>query len=678
MLLVLGILLMGGTAMPTRVRAQISPGALARAHRELEGATNCVKCHGLKREPMAQLCLNCHKEVQWLMDQGRGLHTREVKNARKDCASCHPDHAGVDFKLIAWPDPGGETRFDHRKAGWVLDGKHTETKCADCHVNKFRVSQAATLSPRKAGSAAGWMGLETTCISCHKVDDAHNGKLSARCETCHDTKSWEKAPKFSHDSSDYPLTGKHADVECDKCHLMPKLAPRTNDKGEKIPVFKPVPFRECSNCHVDPHKGRMTGKCVDCHVTRGWEVVDKRDFNHGATRYPLRGKHAAVDCAACHGPNLSKKDPPFVTCAGCHADVHNGEAKIAGAAADCASCHRVEGFTPSTFTVAQHRNSAYALEGKHATVKCTACHTAQTVTIAGASKRSARMRPPYSVCTSCHADVHGGQLAGRADKGACEGCHTVAGFKPSTYGIAQHAALRLALDGRHAQVECAACHAVGRKGLPPIAPTLTLGTAKVALRIPELSCEACHVDVHAGRFSKGAAALAGGCAACHGTTTFSPSTIDVANHNRFALKLEGGHRAVPCVQCHQELTGSHASNTLLLTAANVRRLPFGATRTTCVACHETPHGDQFAGRKDKGACDACHGVDGFAPAARFDHDRDASFKLQGAHAKVACAECHKAVVSARGASIVQYRGVPSKCESCHGGKTPSPSVERRS
>jgi hypothetical protein len=667
----LGLLLMVGAGNPARASGQISPGALARAHRDLEGAANCVKCHGLKREPMTRLCLNCHKEVRWLMDQGRGFHAREAKNGKKECSSCHPDHAGADFDLIAWPE-GGESRFDHRKAGWVLDGKHTGTKCATCHATKFRVSQAATLSPRKAAGSAGWMGLETSCISCHKADDPHNAKLSARCETCHDTKSWEKAPKFDHDSSDYPLTGKHVDVACEKCHLMPKLAPRTNDKGERVPVFKPVPFRECSNCHVDPHKGRMTGKCIDCHVTRGWDVVDKRDFNHAATRYPLRGKHVAVECAACHGPNLSKKDPPFANCASCHADVHNGEARIGGASTDCAACHRVERFAPSTFTVAQHRTSAYPLDGKHATVKCAACHTAVTVSVAGVSTRSARLRMPSAKCTDCHVDAHAGQLADRLGQGACEACHVVGGFRPSTFSVAQHAALRLPLEGRHGQVDCAACHAPSRKGLPPFASTPALGTAQVGLRLSEVSCEACHVDVHAGRFAtRGASSVTGGCGACHGSVTFHPSTVDVVSHDRFALKLEGAHRAVPCVQCHAELGGKHATNTLLLTAANAPRLPFGATRTTCVSCHATPHGEQFASRKDKGACEGCHGVEAFAPATKFDHDRNASFKLQGAHAKVACAGCHKSVRGPGGAMLPQYRGVSSKCESCHGGKVPA-------
>ena len=55
---------------------------------------------------------------------------------------------------------------------------------------------------------------------------------------------------------------------------------------------------------------------------------------------------------------------------------------------------------------------------------------------------------------------------------------------------------------------------------------------------------------------------------------------------------------------------------------------------------QTPHGDQFDARKDRGRCDACHTVEAFAPAGQFDHDRDASFSLKGAHEGVPCNQCH--------------------------------------
>lgn len=660
-LLLCGFLLL---ALPARSSAQISPGPLARAHHDLEGPTNCSQCHGLHREPMTQLCLACHREIGWLLDQKRGYHTRVVTGDKKECASCHPDHAGVHFQLIAWPG-GSRDTFDHRLAGWPLDGKHAEAKCEDCHTLKFRVDQAAALSKRQG--SAGWVGLETACVSCHRSDDVHKGSLGERCERCHTSTAWKPAPKFDHADSDFPLTGKHADVACDKCHLAAKFGIVPDAKGVRVPRFKPVPFAQCSSCHEDPHRGKLSGRCADCHVTRGWQVINQSEFKHAATRFPLLGKHRDVSCDACHGAKLTIKDPPFGTCAACHADVHAGKAMVAGKPADCAACHRVGGFTPSTFTRAQHAATRYPLTGKHAQVKCAACHT----TVA----KVVRLDLPFARCADCHADAHGGQLAARPDKGSCEACHSDAGWKPSTFSLAAHARLRVPLDGRHAEIACAACHAAVRPGLPTLArPAATLGSARVLLDVPETTCGACHVDPHAGRYAKGGAfPVEGGCRACHTTSQFRPSTVDVAMHARFSFALEGAHRAAPCVACHTEMRAPEAAATLVLAARGVASLPFTKRRSTaCRSCHEadSPHGTQFASRQDGGACERCHGVAAFVPASRFDHERDTSFPLKGAHAAVACVACHKTETLVAGKTRVVYRPLSGACESCHGGKTP--------
>lgn len=660
---------------PARGWGQISPGPLARPHATLEGAGNCIKCHGLKggASPMTQVCLQCHKEIGWLVQQQRGLHAREVRAGRKECASCHPDHAGADFKMVEWAE-GSPARFDHRRAGWTLEGKHTDTKCASCHATKYRVGRAAELSARKAD--AGWVGLERHCVSCHKSDDVHDGALDASCESCHDAARWDKAPTFDHDKADYRLDGKHVDVACDKCHLTPRLRTRTNAEGERVPLFKPLAYRECSSCHADPHKGRLSTKCSECHTTAGFRVIDKRAFNHALTRYPLEGDHAGVPCAACHGREMTRRNPPFASCASCHDDAHRGEATLGGRTVDCAACHTVEGFTPAAFTLAQHRRTAYPLEGRHQGVKCAACHTAQSPPAAGASgtvmarsPRTVRLRMAASRCADCHLDAHGAQLAARVPAATCESCHTVNGFAPSTFGAAAHARLRLPLEGRHAAIACAACHGAARPGLPAWGTSVSLGTAKVALAGVDPACTSCHADPHGGRYGRpGGAAGDGTCRSCHGADTFRPSRVDVAAHATYALPLEGGHRAVPCVACHEELAKRGSGSTLVAAARGGRSLLFAPPqRRSCATCHQTPHGTQFAGRSDGGACEGCHGAEAFAPAARFDHERS-RFSLKGAHAAVPCEGCHKREPVAgapAGTTRVVYRPLGVSCESCH-------------
>jgi hypothetical protein len=228
-----------------------------------------------------------------------------------------------------------------------------------------------------------------------------------------------------------------------------------------------------------------------------------------------------------------------------------------------------------------------------------------------------------------------------------------------------HAALRLPLEGRHAEVPCRACHGADRPGLPPAAPTQALGTAAVAVALASADCASCHVDPHEGRYARaGARPLDGDCSACHTARAFRPSLVDEATHRRLGFELAGAHRAVSCAGCHEELLAPSAAATLLRSARGITRFPPPQrVSRSCAACHTNPHGSQFAARGTD-RCETCHGIVAFAPATGFNHDRDASFRLQGAHASVACAKCHVAQTVA-GVPMTVYRPLSGTCESCH-------------
>ena len=558
------------------VAAQISPGPLAKPHQQLEGTLQCVACHGGgRKEHMTARCLDCHKEIGWLVQRGRGFHAG-VREQR--CASCHPEHAGEDFALVSWPG-GDPQRFDHARAGWQLEGSHQKTPCADCHKPALRVSPAAKLSGRRAPEW-GWVGLE----------------------------------------------------------------------------------RDCVTCHEDVHRGRLGAACGNCHGTTDFKTINRGKFDHDRTRYPLRGRHREVACEKCHDFSAGKvvRNPPFANCTDCHADAHAGTATLAGRIVDCASCHAVEGWRPSTYTVAQHRLTKYPLEGRHQQVKCAACHLKNPPGVPSSQLGSAtvQMRPLATQCRDCHADDHGGQLASRPDRGACAACHRVDGWTPSTFTVANHATLRLRLEGRHAEIECAACHGADRKGLPRLPGPEVLGKARVALKPKETECAACHVDPHDGHAPR--------CLDCHGERRFRPSLVDIAAHKHYKFPLDDAHAAVPCVACHEELKHPTATSSLVLVRWSFPRLLFAAPKGGCEGCHANPHGGQFAKRADRGACEICHGMATFRPATRFDHNRDAAFSLKGAHANVACARCHPSSRGADGKPVVAYRPISAKCEACHG------------
>jgi hypothetical protein len=531
---------------------------------------------------MTARCLACHTGIAAQRSSGRGLHGREAR--QKDCAGCHPDHAGRDFAMVRW-DEGSAEKFDHRRTGLVLTGKHASIACADCHQPKFQRAVAAA-PPGEREPAHRWTGLDPACVSCHQ----------------------------------------------------------------------------------DPHHSRFGAACAKCHGTTDWKRVEPSRFDHDVTRYPLRGKHVSVACEKCHDPaSPTGKTPPFATCGSCHKDAHGGQATVAGKPADCAACHTVAGYKPSTFTVAMHQQSSYRLEGKHADVACASCHPKRPAATAVAALGTAGvvMKPPHERCASCHADAHGGQLAARADRGACESCHRITGWKPSTFAVADHATLRLRLEGAHARSTCADCHGADRKSLPAFHDPAALGTAKFAFKLAEIECVQCHQDPHQGRFApRGAREKPGGCLTCHDVERWRPGRVSIEAHQGFGFALEGAHRAVPCTGCHAELKARPEMSSLVL-AAHPAALPFDKNRHDCVTCHDDPHGGQFATRKDRGACEACHGVEAWRPAARFVHDRDSRFKLEGAHARVACAACHATTKDNTGHRRVVYHGVPVACASCH-------------
>ena len=607
--------------VPSSVAAQISPGPLARSHASLEGAAQCLRCHPVgRKDAMDGACVACHREIGWLLDQRRGLHARE---GRAKCASCHPDHAGTGFALIAW-NADSLSRFDHRRAGWALDGAHRTARCDACHAAEFRRGEVAARAPKPG--AGHWTGLETACVSCHA--DVHRGAVQPACQSCHAVDRWVPAPGFDHDSTDYPLTGRHRNVTCESCHAARAGALRPG--ASRIdPAFRPLRAAECSGCHADTHAGRLGGACAQCHVTTGFVDRKPGGFDHSKTRYPLRGRHAAVRCDACHAGTVGGKRPAFATCAACHADPHAGTATLAGKPADCAGCHDERAFRPATFTADRHRNTKYPLDGRHATVPCNGCHTKGASSTLGTA--GVQLRPASARCGSCHADAHQGQV-GSVSGGECSVCHLVQSWTVSSFPAARHAEFEFALDGRHASARCGACHVPAERAV---------------FKLESRECVSCHVDPHQRRDAV--------CTACHTAAAFRPSTVDVAAHAKFRLSLEGAHLAVPCVACHEEMNRPAAGATLLASAATVAPLRLDHGRTTCAACHRDPHGSQF----DQGrvrTCDACHGVEGFKPASRFDHRRDTGFPLDRGHETVSCAQCH---VDGR------WRGTPTRCEVCH-------------
>ncbi|HET6343756.1 MAG TPA: hypothetical protein VFH51_02440, partial [Myxococcota bacterium] len=424
--------------------------------------------------------------------------------------------------------------------------------------------------------------------------------------------------------------------------------------------FKPVAHGACTNCHTDPHAGRLGPACGSCHTPRGWHFVKAKVEDskfHERTRFPLRGEHVDVPCQSCHGGTPGRgavfKGLPFDACQDCHHDAHAGQLGAPKKPKPCEECHTVQGFLPPTFSAAMHAKARYPLEGAHTQVPCNLCHTknpdlAQRVPQGLRRRLEVEHREPlFSLarfdidvaagrCDGCHADPHGGQFAARVKAAGCADCHVVTSFKQVRFDHDKET--RFPLTGAHPGVPCGQCHADG------------------VFKPLSTACQSCHNDIHGGQFDAPRTGKTS-CERCHTTGAFKPSTFRHNDAEASPFILTGAHERVPCERCHTAVkVAEHISVT--------RYLPLP---TACEGCHKDFHAGTLAslvraldGLPEATAdgavpCRVCHTDTRWLPASFAPHDRF-HFPLEGGHAATRCTECHTH-------SFTQ--AVPTGCAACH-------------
>lgn len=592
------------TPGPAALADVFSPGPLSRPHAQLEGLSNCTKCHEAGEQLSPRQCLECHKELRPSLAAGKGLHGR-IPPAERDCQRCHHEHQGRDFKLVDW-GPAGRKGFDHARTGYALEGKHAKADCARCHDPRLvkDVDVRATLEKGRLSH----LGAPTACAACHA--DEHRGQLGAEgqdCARCHGAAAWKPA-RFDHARAAYRLEGKHAKVACAKCHE-DQPAPAAQVPGGMVPParpallarYKPVPFQNCADCHKkDPHQGRFGQACQSCHGPEDWRQLHgsaKEKVFHEKTRYPLRGAHVLVKCDACHLPAPGRKAVyrglAFDRCTDCHWDAHLGQigvaaapaGKLAPGAKTCDRCHGVEGWVPVRYELEDHQQAKYKLDGAHRVVACAGCHPRDPrleakVPAATRARLEALGRPvkpslalldlPRAAkdCRACHRDPHGGQFQPRLDKEGCTACHGIETFKKARFDHDKDS--RFKLEGKHRSAACASCHKPGDAGMVRYKP------------LP-VACAGCHADVHAGQLAvKGVT----DCARCHDAASWKEKLrFDHQRDSRY--KLEGKHRPLACDRCHP----------VVQVAKGVEARRYKPLPVECQGCHADQHQGAFRGFK---------------------------------------------------------------------------------
>jgi hypothetical protein len=169
------------------------------------------------------------------------------------------------------------------------------------------------------------------------------------------------------------------------------------------------------------------------------------------------------------------------------------------------------------------------------------------------------------------------------------------------------------------------------------------------LRLAARDCAECHRDPHRGELAR--LVERSGCESCHRVESWKQVSFD---HASTGYRLEGRHLAVSCNGCHLRPPPS----------GRAAVLRFSGLGTACESCHGDPHAGQFATAAGGTACERCHGTTAMKPA-RFDHQRDSRYRLDGAHAKLACDACHRPQSEA-GRRFIRYKPLPVTCSGCHG------------
>ncbi len=478
-----------------------------------------------------------------------------------------------------WFSPGPlNAQARAAKLGGVTSHAATGGRCQACHTAPW---DRTTLADR--------------CLACHTAineeladrTSLHGALQTLRsvlaCRECHTehrgpaaTLTHMDPAAFPHNAVGYSLAGHRTLTDgrpfaCADCH------------AGKFTAFD---VAICQTCHRETGVGTMQqhvadfgAACLGCHD--GVDRYDREQFDHNRFAFPLSGKHVGVACAQCHFGARTVND--FLTtpqpCVGCHQqdDPHRGQL-----GADCAACHRVDGWLPATF---DHSQSGFPLTGKHAQAGCAECHANQVY------------RGTPNTCIGCHQkdDQHQGAFGTE-----CGACHQPAGWLPATF---DHSQSGFPLTGKHAQAGCAQCH------------------VRQVYRGTPNTCIGCHQkdDQHQGAFGTE-------CGACHQPAGWLPATFD---HAQSGFPLTGKHVQAGCAQCHVNQVYRGTPNTCV----GCHQDPtyhLGVFGAACADCH-TAAGWQPAKYGRPHTFPLAHGENGVNPCRICHPNQLRTYTCYGCH-----------------------------------------------
>jgi hypothetical protein len=576
-----GLLLLCGCV----ATAQTAPGETRSPHGSLN--IPCQNCHTLSGwKPIRNIPEFDHNQTRYPL---RGMHQRVTctechtkpvfSNVAKKCSDCHADIHRRQF--------GSSCEQCHTVKGWQVSVQQIQQ-----HQNRFPLLGAhATVdcdSCHKNAAAGQFQGLSTQCYSCHQRDFQHTtgpnhvtAGFPPTCEQCHRNFDNWFGVKFDHlKYTGFALTGMHATLDCNACHI-----------GGK---FKGTPA-DCVGCHLKDFQKTTNPNhiasgfpqtCQSCHTTNAWSPAT---FDHNSVGFPLTAGHAGLQCSQCHvngNYNLTS-----TACSTCHMKDYNGTNNPnhvqANFPTSCQSCHNTASWGNATFN---HNSTGFALTGAHTNLPCTQCHV------------NGNYKLTSGACSTCHMkDYNNTKDPNHVQAGfptTCDSCHTTASWSGAKFN---HNQTGFALTGAHATLQCSQCHVNGN------------------YKLNSGVCSTCHMA----DFNKTndpnhvKAGFPTTCDMCHNTSAWIPSSF---NHNNTPFPLTGAHTKVPCSSCHIN--------------DNYTNIP-----TDCYSCHKKDYQNtndpNHIAAGFPTTCQTCHNTSSWL-GAKFDHTY---FPMNHGGANT-CSNCH--------------------------------------
>ncbi len=474
--------------------------------------------------------------------------------------ACEKCHTTDSWKMR--PDPS----FDHATTGFALEGRHKTAGCVNCH-KELRFARQSQL-----------------CSSCHV--DVHKSELGANCTRCHSLLSWKITDMIQrHQSTRFPLLGRHASLDCKDCH-----------SGASANEFTGAPTT-CYGCHRtnfdnsrNPNHAfaGFSTDCSKCHMVNAAQWSG--GFDHSLTGFPLTGAHQSVSCISCHKNQVFKNTGQ--ECYACHQSDYQSTTSpnhVTGLLNhQCESCHTTTGWKPSTFS---HSTTKFALTGAHLSVSCQTCHL------------NGNYQLVFTSCYQCHATDfqstrNPNHVTGNFSQ-SCQTCHTTTAWSPASF---DHNTTKFALTGAHVATPCVSCHTNNN------------------YQLVYSNCYQCHAGDFQGATNPNHAAgnFSQICQTCHSTTAWRPATFD---HSTSKFPLTGAHITTACQSCH-----TNGNYTLAYSG--------------CYTCHSTEYnGTTNPNHRTSGyptTCETCHSTATWT-GATFNHTW---FPTSHGNARGVCSTCH--------------------------------------